>query len=241
MDLPSFSGRPDVYLIASTPRCGSHMLGHALIEAGDLGVPLEYLNPWNMQEWNTRLWTSGVLPMLREIVRRRTSPKGTFGLKAHWSQFEPFSDGALLDEFGGVKLAIWLRRRDLLAQAVSLYVAASSGKWISGARQERDVVFDFDAIYRAGDTIRAQNAAWKAFFVCHPQLPLLEVAYEDLVADPDAELAKVADFLRPREGAPLHLSNRTRRQSDGRSAEFRERFVERLGDPEHWFFRRSEI
>jgi len=51
MDRPPFYGRPRWYLIASTPRCGSHFLGHALIESGHFGVPLEYLHRGNLDHW----------------------------------------------------------------------------------------------------------------------------------------------------------------------------------------------
>jgi LPS sulfotransferase NodH len=41
-DFPDFSGAFRNYLIASTPRCGSHYLGHLLRATGRLGSPLEF-------------------------------------------------------------------------------------------------------------------------------------------------------------------------------------------------------
>ena len=38
-------------IIASTPRSGSHMLGHSMIETGVMGRPFEYVAPRNLARW----------------------------------------------------------------------------------------------------------------------------------------------------------------------------------------------
>ena len=55
LDLPAVSGPERSVLIASTPRCGSHMIGHAMAGTGLLGVPFEYCNPANHAAWMRRL------------------------------------------------------------------------------------------------------------------------------------------------------------------------------------------
>ncbi|WP_089676027.1 Stf0 family sulfotransferase [Vreelandella aquamarina] len=54
LNFPSFDNVEDVrcLVICSTPRCGSHMLGHSLYETGKAGFPLEYLQKNNLKRWS---------------------------------------------------------------------------------------------------------------------------------------------------------------------------------------------
>ena len=69
-DLPEYSGRPKyLCLVASTPRCGSSLLGRLLQQNG-LGVPNEYLHPnvhipflahrWGLIEGGVKLMSTGI-------------------------------------------------------------------------------------------------------------------------------------------------------------------------------------
>ena|SRR5690554_247963 len=72
-------------VIASTPRCGSHMLGHLLYQTGAFGFPLEYANPRNLKEWHRRFALEDQREVFRNIQTKRTSPNGVFGVKLHYS------------------------------------------------------------------------------------------------------------------------------------------------------------
>jgi LPS sulfotransferase NodH len=96
-DLAPYDGWPATYLIASTPRSGSHYLGHLLFETGLFGSPLEYLHPAHLATWQDRLGTRDVASTLRALFRRRTSASGWFGIKAHWSHFNAASTAPSYD------------------------------------------------------------------------------------------------------------------------------------------------
>lgn len=66
-------------MIASTPRSGSTHLASCLWRAGDLGAPLEYLNPIHIRQMSPRLGARGYLSYWRGVQARRTSPNGVFG------------------------------------------------------------------------------------------------------------------------------------------------------------------
>ena len=53
-DYPRVSKPTKVLIIASTERCGSHMLGHALHNTHAFGFPLEYANPANLKKWKEK-------------------------------------------------------------------------------------------------------------------------------------------------------------------------------------------
>lgn len=234
MDLAPFEGLPRIYLIATTPRCGSHFLGHALAGTGKLGVPLEYLNPANLPFWSARFGIDDPHTILARLITHRTSPSGRFGLKAHWSQFEPHADRALFAPFGGVERAVFLYRRDLLGQAISYLRAAQTGQFISGAARRGADEYDYGAIVARALRIRRQNAAWANYLRNRFDRPVLTVVYEDLVGDPAAGLAAVANFIDPGEAAAPAASPRTQRQSDAASADWRARAARDLRPGDRW-------
>ena len=87
-DFRRFEGSARTYLIASTPRSGSHYLGRLLFDTGALGAPLEYFHPNHMQTWRQKLGAKTSEELFHGLLALRTSPSGWFGIKAHWPQFE---------------------------------------------------------------------------------------------------------------------------------------------------------
>lgn len=234
MDLPPFAGRPNMYLIASTPRCGSHFLGHALGKTGAYGVPMEYLNPGSFPFWKKRFGRLDMPGLIETLVPLRTSPNGRFGLKAHWNQFEPHADRSLFAPHGGIERAIFLYRRDLLAQAISLLRAAQTRQYISGSQEQGSEKYMYDRIIRRAEGLRAQNLAWQAYFRDSFDKPVLTVVYEHLVADQPAEFARIARFFDGEAATVPSASERTRRQSDTVSGDWRERFLAEMRDEHRW-------
>lgn len=234
MDLAPFAGTPRVYMIASSPRCGSYFLGHALAEAGGFGQPLEYLNKGNMPNWKARFATEDMPTLMARMIACRTSPNGVFGVKAHWNQFSPYAEGALFAPFGGVGRIVHIYRRDLLGQAISFLRAAQTGEYLSGAPNQGRERYSYEGIVSRARNLRNQNAGWAAFFRDQYPGPVLRIVYEDLIADQPAGFARVAEFLGGGDRAQPRAAERIRRQSDGASREWRSRFLAELREADRW-------
>jgi LPS sulfotransferase NodH len=91
---------------------------------------------------------------------------------------------------------LWLRRRDTLRQAISLYRASHSGVW-----QCRDedtprptVPFDRQAIEQVRSWIDSTNEHWQARFV-EEQRPVLPLWYEDVCQQPQETVVSIGRFL----------------------------------------------
>ena len=109
-------------LIASTPRSGSHMLGHTMIKTAQMGVPFEYCNPPIMRQWKQELGLETVQEVMTTLMKKRTSSNGVFSLKMHLEHLDAFGGLAeTISFFPNVKI-IRIVRSDLLRQAVSLSV-----------------------------------------------------------------------------------------------------------------------
>ena len=193
-DLPSYEAQPNVYIIASLPRSGSHFLGHLLANSGELGSPLEYLHPNHLRKWREVLGASTSADALRELFRRRTSPSGWFGLKAHWNHFADALVDTSIADLLRPRQYIFIRRSDQLGQAISLVLARQTGAWISFHGRRSEPVYSFEAITTARQEIEAQDRSWADYFLRTKTEPLT-VRYEDLVDDPAAILQKVSDAL----------------------------------------------
>jgi LPS sulfotransferase NodH len=189
-DQPPFEGAPRTYLIASSPRSGSHFLGHLLLETGALGSPLEYFEGTHLHKWMALLGTKDFRTTMACIRARRTSPTGWFGAKAHWGQFAPIANSETLLRFLDISKYIVIRRRDLTAQAISFVIARQTQSWISFHDSKIEPHYDFAAIRSAMTWMEQDANSWADFFHAHAIAPLV-VDYEDLVADPETAVDRI--------------------------------------------------
>jgi LPS sulfotransferase NodH len=239
-DFPDFVGTPRLYVIATTPRSGSHFLGHALWESGAFGAPLEYLHRKNFQRWQERSGADSPEAVFGWLARRRTSPSGWFGLKLMWRQFETWAEDGRLPFLQPVARVIHLYRRDLLGQAISFRIAQQTGVWAAGMPGNgREAAFDRAAILQAAEALRRQNRDWHRMLnsPAWAGVPRFSLAYEDLAGDPGAMLGRIARFLEPDDPPPLAPTARTARQSDGLNADWRRRVTAGLERNAAWVTR----
>ncbi len=105
------------------------------------------------------------------------------------------SDLEALDSFAPRPRFVWIRRRDVVAQAVSWSRAIQGGRWWSGATEpEGALEFDFDQIDHLVREIEEHHAGWRSWFTATGAEPH-EVAYEELAVAPEAVAADVLRFL----------------------------------------------
>lgn len=222
-DFPVFAGTPRSYLIATTPRCGSHYLGHLLRATGQLGSPLEYFSRGRIRDWQTRLGISSLPELFRHLLRIRTAPTGWFGVKAHWPQVEPIAaDAALFDLFHFERF-IQLTRPDRIAQAVSLVIAQQTSAWISFQTARQQPVYDAQAIAAALAGIEFQLGCWEQFFATRGTEPLV-IVYDDLVADPAGTVCRVLNHCGLPAAAASHDPLIPQRQASPLNEAWAERF-----------------
>lgn len=197
------------WLLATVPRTGSTFVSHLLWGTGCLGAPLEYLNfepsgPYGHLADDP----AGQQRQWREVIARRTSPNGVFGLKAFPLLMEDLGrmNRPLLAEVmrmmvpeGSGARVVQLRRRDAKAHAVSYARALLSGVWRKEQESEEQVDPDFSrtAFDRAERLIVSQERAWQDMYAGLGIDPLV-IWYEDVLADPEATVAAVAEYLEVR-------------------------------------------
>ena len=237
LDLPEFDGAPSLYMIASTPRCGSHLLGHALIETKNFGVPLEYFHPNNSKIWKKNLKTNSTKTLLGELIKRRTSSTGYFGFKAHWTHLEPLIEENIFNTFGGIRSVIWIYRRNILDQAISLCIARQTGQWINGSKKRTDPQYNYISIVDQATRIRDQNRQWKRYLTNMFLQETKVVSYEDIIVQPNKVLKDIAQHIDPTNRIQPNYSNKTIKQSNSVSELWRGCFINDINKADKWILK----
>ncbi len=242
-DLPETDAPVRPYLIATTPRCGSHFLGHMLWSTGDCGVPLEYLNPANLAEWKRLTGTTDIPDCFAALFQRRTSSNGRFGVKAHWPHLRALGRGEEVQDILPFDRAILIYRRNRLAQAVSYAIAKQTGQWISEMDPETTPSYSYATILDHAVKLRRQNDAWKRFFrgrmgSMSEQIttsPRLSIAYEDFLADRAAIFGQIYSLITDAPFDPGRLpDDQTEKQRSSLNREWQDRFRTEVTTGDEW-------
>lgn len=181
------------FAICSTPRSGSHMLGHLLYSTGNFGYPLEYFNPYNAPYWQERAGSKNYLRYLESI---RTSANGCFGIKLHWGHMTSFQkwgdsrEGNLLSKYA----IIFIKRRNKLSQAVSAAKASQTASYISDVESVVEPVYDRMLIMRKLKQTLSDEAAWSLYFSVHG-CEFLEIYFEDILENPQSIVNLVSKHI----------------------------------------------
>jgi LPS sulfotransferase NodH len=230
------------YIVCATPRSGSNLLCDLLESCGAMGRPREFLNvpafvaPYAEKHELTA--AEGDLEFNRyldHIVANFSSHSGVFGMKTHFDQLEPYlrlpaARELLTDDVRFV----WLLRKDVAAQAVSMYIAQQTDEWTSWDEDRRSadtervsreaITFDEERIRRALREIQRQNSRWLELFAVN-QFDFHIATYEDLLADPQAVCASICHLCGVEVDHRFAVEeSRFTRQGD----ELNERLLERL-------------
>lgn len=220
--------QPVRYLvIASTPRCGSHMLGHSLHETGRFGFPLEYANKANLQEWQRICGTKDAESTIRAIIQRRTSPNGVFAIKLHYSHI------AALGGFTAVKRLfpdahyVLLTRSNALNQAISFAIASQTGVWIDGQEGESSTAqYDRCLIDKCLRRVLKDNASWK-YLLAANGCRHIEMDFDGAKGDIGGAIKRIADFMDIQvPDAVIPEAPVTRRQGGTTNQEWAQRYID---------------
>lgn len=210
-----------VVIIAANPRSGSTMLARTLTATGALGPTYEVLVNGVLARSALRLGVPR-LPLREQVRQRRKGPTaawypyeersmrryllmvarrhqggdGTFGAKIQGHQFANHMQrlGISTDVWGVPVVWIHLRRRDRVAQAVSLAKALQTGQFSSRQTRTGEAEYDADLIRSCIESTAQGDAIWEDHFADHDITPI-EVWYEDLSADPAHEIRRLLDAL----------------------------------------------
>ena len=180
-------------LIAFSNRSGSNLLADYLRSTGKMAGFFEQLNHETVVNTSRKIGARTFPEYIKTLAG--DSDGKIFGFKASWDQIAMLLRARIDRMFSGVRI-IHIRRRDVLAQAVSFSIADTTKQWTSRQKpgEAACVSFNYDDISGRISGSMLANAAIS--YLCDLfELPCLEIAYEDLIQDPQFEILKVGAFL----------------------------------------------
>jgi trehalose 2-sulfotransferase len=193
--------------ICGVPRSGTWLLAHLLHSSGVVGYPGEFF--WRGDaERNREAWgVSTFREYLDRVSEVGTAANGVFAAKLMWGYFDDFmselrgltgeyeqSDLSVIGSVFPHPRFVWMRRDDVVAQAVSWAKALKTGQFAAHQPRTGDAIFDYEQIDGLAHAVRLHDGAWRRWFVAHGIEPF-EVTYEELCEDRLGTTLRALGFL----------------------------------------------
>ncbi len=189
-------------MLAMTARTGSTHLCAALQKAGDVGQPGEIFNPRGVAAAERQ--RRGVELFADYMRSFAAEPSPVFIFKTSWNDFAPFAQH-WRSLFPNLRI-VYLDRKNLAAQAVSLYRAQHSGTWHQPAAHPRSLApasppnFDLPRICALMRELSDEKRAWEQFFRAEALTPP-RLFYENFQQD----ITQALRFLAQELSLPLNF------------------------------------
>lgn len=225
-------------IILFTPRSGSSWLTDMVTRSKQLGKPREWFNP-NFIPKITRAMNADTLERYIDMITRKHSSGNVFSCEITIFQLRRVfgSDDRFLHHFPVDLPYMWLRREDLVLQAVSLAKAVRTDVFHAQQASAEDLSrADAEFVYDRADIdhwlchILDQERLCEAFFADHGITPL-RLTYERMMAQgAEATLEQMLPHVRPRrtqlpDAARKRLNSEHRKIGSERNTEFALRFA----------------
>jgi LPS sulfotransferase NodH len=166
---------------------------------------------------------------------------GVFAAKMMWNYFDDFQARILelpgveglnfneaLDKVFPQLRIVFVRRRDKVSQAVSLWKAIQTQQWRGAEENTLDeprVEYDYKALSFLVDELHRWDARWEDWFHATGREPI-RVIYEEFAQTRAATIGRVLDDLGVDPPEPEHEKGPMTRQADDLSRDWVERFRE---------------
>lgn len=189
--------RQEIWIaIAITPRCGSTAFCSILEKSGVLGRPAEILNPRGPAQWLIGDAKPVSLNQYFDLASKQINTGNVCTFKTSWGDFEPLLNSHfcanLLKRFSW----IYIERRNLSLQALSLAKARKSGTWHrkkSDPTPMSDEPVTPEEISWAQNALQLEKDGWECFFNETKTVPHRFI-YEDLLKDLHPSLKVLSDI-----------------------------------------------
>lgn len=220
------------FLIAITPRSGSSYLCDVMTKIKLFGIPGEVMNQEFIPKIIKRIPGRNPEEYIRNVIHFRKTKNGISGLKASWFQFQNFKNAMVDHSFLSGFKYIYLTRRDMAAQAVSLYKATETSVFHTNINHSEEAVFklrsleyDYEKIKEWYTHIDRQEKGWQQYFNENRISPL-HLTYEEIDKNIVAILHRIATFVgvNPKNIRIPEESSVFKKIRDHRNAEWAHRF-----------------
>jgi LPS sulfotransferase NodH len=176
---------------------------------------------------------------LARTLRAGSTDNGVFGAKLMFNQlpelrvltgalpeFSGLDDNEILARLFDQPTYIWVRRRDTVRQAVSLWKALQNRRWREGGEGGRaQLQYRYEGIDHLVRLFESDDAGWRAHFSRSGITPLAVSYEDDLMRDPESTLRAALDWIGVSAPPGWRLDAPLARQADALSEEWVRRYL----------------
>lgn len=213
------------YGIVGTQRSGSNYVCSVLRSVGSLTDPREYFSPVHIKDDNQKVLIDEDIFVFAKNLLIDVKENDWFGLKIHYLQFfEHFLKKGikLHDVFPNIKV-IFLRRSNLVYQAISLWKAELTQQWTSDMDSIRKAHYNFEEIRSRYYDLKIHDLMWE-MYLTENKMPFLNIIYEDIEKNEEKFFYNLFSYLGETENYKLMKQPELRKQADQKTAEWGDRF-----------------
>lgn len=212
------------YILCSSQRSGSTVFCRLLRMTGVLGAPSEYLVLRKLEPDASRTEADDLAKTALDRLREHATPNGITGVKLHYHQFAEFTGRVPLETLGKFDLWVYIDRRDIIAQAVSLARARQTRQYSSRHDAQGEASYSFDLIVSAKRHLEHDKAGWHSYFEANNVRPRV-IAYEDIIDDPEGAVGIILESFGVTSEGPVSLAEvKLSVQRTAESLEWADRF-----------------
>ncbi len=216
---------PTSVFICFTSRSGSYWLSEALASSGTLPSAGELFNHKTIRSTCEQQPQLESLSQYSQWIQQKTARNNYFITKVSPKQLLMLSRNQLIPRIFSSPKFIFVRRRDLLAQAISLVFAKHHGTWRNGGPSQGEPPYDANEIRLKVDGLAVANAQLEAFFAMNGLIPF-DVVYEDFSEDPETTLSNLSQWLHEPSVHYAAENVQAIKDSSGLKDQWRKRFLE---------------
>lgn len=230
-DISGYSPIPCM-LIGFVNRSGSNYLAELLRSTGAFTGLEEPLNDHSMRVLGARFGARTLADYVIRLHREQTRQKGqVWGMKVGWMQLAMLLRAKLVPDLLLPRMIV-VRRRDVVSQAISLYIAERTAQWTTNDAQVRgrgEVEYDGQRILNTLRGIVQSYASLQQVAVLG-SIPFNEVYYEDLMDCPSSVVSRLTETMSGKALAPRPDIVRIGIQRDTLDYDLKARFLTDLTD-----------
>jgi LPS sulfotransferase NodH len=221
-----------IYWVLTTPRSGgNYVAGEIWRRLGGNPRVKEFLKPKFVESRiNFRADATAPVESYVRFLRDKFGVGGILGIKALYSQMEPFFEYRDFISVLENRKIIYLYRNNIIEQGISYYLAKGTQQWSSSAAQApaadtAEIPYDFAKIMSWVKKMELHNTLLKRFLLVN-NLKYLSACYEDFVADPGGATSRVMQYIgfAPPDDNPVRVGA-FEKQSTTKNDEFYRRVV----------------
>lgn len=218
-------------IVATQERSGSNLLADYMGQTDQLGQPWEFFSRRVMAEmFNGR--GSTTLDRCQLVLEKGQSSNGVAAIKLFPPHFSELQEELRISEWFGTPCWVWLRRRDLIGQAISFVLARQQRSFTSSQPAQATPTYSADEINETLTWLTRGDALWRAYF-SRARIEPITVFYEELERDPNGVLRAIAEAAGVGKlTESVGLATRFSRQRNALNEEWRERFHLEMGQPD---------